>query len=69
MTSPIEKTKLDIQDLEKQRETLYEQFKDIEKKLKTKYVLLEAFNAVSNDPILYQSWQEQAKITPEPLDH
>lgn len=66
MTTPIEQVKLDIVDLEKQRETIYLQLKDIEEQLKQKNVILNAFILVSSNSSLYSAWQQQATITPPP---
>lgn len=66
MTTPIEQVKLGIADLEKQRDTIYLQLKDIEEQLKQKNVILNAFILVSSNASLYSAWQQQATLTPPP---
>jgi len=64
--SAIDTLKKEISDLESQRDSMYEQFRQIEEQLKKKNLLLTAFNVVSSDPLIYDKWLETALDTPRP---
>lgn len=64
--SAIDNLKKEISDLESQRDSMYEQFRQIEEQLKKKNLLLTAFNVVSSDPLIYDKWLETALDTPRP---
>lgn len=64
--SAIDNLKKEINDLETQRESMYEQFRDIEEQLKRKKLLLNAFGLVSSDLELYNKWLDTALVTPPP---
>ena len=66
MATPVDTLKKEIQELNELREKFYVQFRDIEKELADKSVILQAFNLVSKDIGLYNNWQLQAKQTSAP---